>query len=358
MALSKGHTFTSGEVVTPTKLNNLVDNATIGDGTITTAMIADDAVTADKIATGAVTSDALASGVGGASAINDLTDVDTSSVAPTDGQALVWDNANSKWEPGTASGGSTVTYLSSPYEILNVADTSSDSNNDTYVTYNIPSSVPTSAGGMILRFQARSHDHDSVGSKVEIFLKTSSYTERRVCYSYSHNNSDDSAADVNTFTVPYSSTIDVKFSGVGEADFAQVYVDGYMTGGSGSGVSKYDSGWVTTDGSTTVANGATLTFTHGLSTSALNAQIWVSGASDGSYPYLMDIQETFSNTSMVGAGITNITSTQITIQFSDSGYVYMNSSGQNATSTVNGHDAASSGYVPFTSKYVRVVAIG
>ena len=123
-------------------------------------------------------------------------------------------------------------------------------------------------------------------------------------------------------------------------------------------LSKYDSGWVTTDGSTTVANGATLTFSHGLSTSALNAQIWVSGASDGSYPYLMDIQETFSNTSMVGAGITNITSTQITIQFSDSGYVYMNSSGQNATSTVNGHDAASSGYVPFTSKYVRVVAIG
>jgi hypothetical protein len=133
-----------------------------------------------------------------------------------------------------------------------------------------------------------------------------------------------------------------------------------VSGSSGfsGGVSKYDSGWVTTDGSTTVANGATLTFTHGLSTSALNAQIWVSGASDGSYPYLMDIQETFTNTSMVGAGITNITSTQITIQFADSGYVYMNSSGQNATSTVNGHDAASSGYVPFTSKYVRVVAIG
>lgn len=106
MALSKGHTFTSGEVVTPTKLNNLVDNATIGDGTITTAMIADDAVTADKIATGAVTTDALASDALGASSIDDLTDVDTSSVAPTDGQALVWDNANSKWEPGTVSSGS------------------------------------------------------------------------------------------------------------------------------------------------------------------------------------------------------------------------------------------------------------
>ena len=37
--------------------------------------------------------------------IDDLLDVDTTTAAPTDGQALVWDNANSKWEPGTVSGG-------------------------------------------------------------------------------------------------------------------------------------------------------------------------------------------------------------------------------------------------------------
>jgi len=40
-----------------------------------------------------------------AASIDDLSDVDTSTVAPTNGQALVWDNANSKWEPGTVSGG-------------------------------------------------------------------------------------------------------------------------------------------------------------------------------------------------------------------------------------------------------------
>jgi hypothetical protein len=128
--------------------------------------------------------------------------------------------------------------------------------------------------------------------------------------------------------------------------------------GSGGGVAKYDSGWVTTDGTTTVANSATLTFTHGLSTSAINAQLWVSGASDGSNPYLMDIQDSFQDTNMVGAGITNITSTQVTIQFGNSGYIYMNSSGQNATTTTNGHNAAATGFVPFTSKYIRVVAIG
>ena len=34
-----------------------------------------------------------------------LSDVDTSSAAPTNGQALVWDAGGSKWKPGTVSGG-------------------------------------------------------------------------------------------------------------------------------------------------------------------------------------------------------------------------------------------------------------
>ena len=41
---------------------------------------------------------------GSVASIDNLSDVDTTTVAPTDGQALVWDNANSKWEPGTISG--------------------------------------------------------------------------------------------------------------------------------------------------------------------------------------------------------------------------------------------------------------
>lgn len=44
--------------------------------------------------------------------IDDLSDVDTSTVAPTDGQVLMWDNAASKWEPGNA-GGSAFTYVGS-----------------------------------------------------------------------------------------------------------------------------------------------------------------------------------------------------------------------------------------------------
>jgi hypothetical protein len=41
------------------------------------------------------------------SSIDDLNDVDTTTAAPTTGQALVWNNTNSEWEPGTIEGGVT-----------------------------------------------------------------------------------------------------------------------------------------------------------------------------------------------------------------------------------------------------------
>ena len=50
---------------------------------------------------------------GGATTIDALNDVDTSTVAPTDGQALVWDNANSQWEPGTVAGSNAVDSVNS-----------------------------------------------------------------------------------------------------------------------------------------------------------------------------------------------------------------------------------------------------
>jgi hypothetical protein len=37
--------------------------------------------------------------------INALSDVDTASVAPTNGQSLVWESASSQWKPSTVSGG-------------------------------------------------------------------------------------------------------------------------------------------------------------------------------------------------------------------------------------------------------------
>lgn len=59
--ITKGTTFASGDVVTPTKLNNLVDAATVSN--IQTADIADSQITAPKIANGAVTSAKLGSDI-------------------------------------------------------------------------------------------------------------------------------------------------------------------------------------------------------------------------------------------------------------------------------------------------------
>lgn len=44
-------------------------------------------------------------GSGGASDLDDLTDVDTTTSAPTDGQALVYDSASGLWAPSTVSSG-------------------------------------------------------------------------------------------------------------------------------------------------------------------------------------------------------------------------------------------------------------
>lgn len=64
MAISKGHTFTANEEVDHSKLNNLVDNATISDGAITSGKIAGSAVTSAKIAAGAISNTAISSTAG------------------------------------------------------------------------------------------------------------------------------------------------------------------------------------------------------------------------------------------------------------------------------------------------------
>ena len=56
-----GHTFTNGETnITHTKLNNIVNNASISISSIDTADISDSAITADKIAVGTITDAKLA----------------------------------------------------------------------------------------------------------------------------------------------------------------------------------------------------------------------------------------------------------------------------------------------------------
>lgn len=54
---------------------------------------------------GTVWAELATGGGGGGGALDDLSDVDTTTVAPTDGQGLVYDSADSTWKPGTIAGG-------------------------------------------------------------------------------------------------------------------------------------------------------------------------------------------------------------------------------------------------------------
>jgi hypothetical protein len=56
-------------------------------------------------------------GGGGVADLDDLTDVDTTTTPPADGQALVWDDGDSLWVPGTVSGGGGGGNISGAYDI-------------------------------------------------------------------------------------------------------------------------------------------------------------------------------------------------------------------------------------------------
>ena len=98
--------------VTHEKLKDSTD--TDSDRAVTTNHIRNDAITSDKIADDAVKTahidDAqitaaklLTTGTGKVE-LGSLAEVDTTTASPTDGQALVWDNTNTKWKPGTVGG--------------------------------------------------------------------------------------------------------------------------------------------------------------------------------------------------------------------------------------------------------------
>jgi hypothetical protein len=76
--------------------------------------------------------------------IDDLTDVDTTTAAPTDGQALVWDNANSEWIPGNVAADIGATSI----DALSDVDTSTAApTNDQVLAWNGTNWVPADQAG-------------------------------------------------------------------------------------------------------------------------------------------------------------------------------------------------------------------
>jgi hypothetical protein len=108
-------------------------------------------------------------------------------------------------------------------------------------------------------------------------------------------------------------------------------------------VSKYDSGFVNTDGVTTVDDDVELSFTHNLGTDALTVAIYARIGTSGAIREI-----SFSNrdgASTHGAQVTAINSTTLQISTGNNGFLGFDQSNQ-ATA------------ISFASNYIRVVAIG
>ncbi len=104
----------------------------------------------------------------------------------------------------------------------------------------------------------------------------------------------------------------------------------------------WSSGWVNTDGTTSVVNGATLTFTHSLGTDSLNIQVYT--ADDAVGLNMMSLDYDSSSASWdVGAQIKTVTSTQLTIQLGSDGSSVFDTSGNRT-------------YTALQNKYIKVVA--
>ena len=137
-------------------------------------------------------------------------------------------------------------------------------------------------------------------------------------------------------------------SNVGSFTNASITVNGkglITAASSGSAtLSKYSSGFVNTDGTTSVANGATLTFTHNLGTTDVALHFYSADDSSGTNLQGVAGADVWSS-AYYGCTVTSISTTQVTIQLSANGFWEWSGTGTAVGASWTGH-------------YLKVIAIG
>jgi len=124
----------------------------------------------------------------------------------------------------------------------------------------------------------------------------------------------------------------------------KAYVDAQV---SASSVSKYNSGWQTSFGGTTVANNTSLTITHNLNTTALTVAVYVNSSASDTNAQLVNLQSVTSGVGHTGYSITNFpNSNSFVLSLSSNGYLDLNTSTGNSSA------------VSYASQYLKVVVIG
>ena len=120
----------------------------------------------------------------------------------------------------------------------------------------------------------------------------------------------------------------------------KAYVDSQV----GSSVSKYNSGWQTSFGGTTVADAASITVTHNLGTTDVTWSMFANASASDTGASSIHGHDVFTS-GRFGALVKNLTSNTITFELAANGYSKANGSGSTTTQS-------------FTGDYVKVVVVG
>ena len=116
--------------------------------------------------------------------------------------------------------------------------------------------------------------------------------------------------------------------------------------GTAGAVSKYDSGWASSFGGTTVANNADMTITHNLSTTAVTVAVYVNSSASDTNAQLVNTQVVTSGVGHTGYSITSLSSNSFTLSLCVGGYLDLDVATGNSTA------------VTYASKFLKVVVIG